>query len=257
MPTMMASATFLAQFRPQPVPDLSREALLARLHFPAPRTGDLESMLELPPRTAGRNKGQAPVPSRQYQAGGDSGAGLTGGLPSNLLLTATSQDGQLNTLASVAFPVTTLRQMALAEFQDHTKPGIHDEGHQPGWRLLPLSCYQELRARMDRQLAAHAILRERWLGILLPRLRPHAATARDSDANREPPTEETLRQQWQARLELKPAPTLPEYMGIAKYPELARWKREAYRQAAVSCRNINRQSEYRRMRNRTGYAPWE
>lgn len=154
-------------------------------------------------------------------------------------------------MVATVFDLAALQQRATAEFQSRTEPGIQDKGHQPGWRLLPLSGYQELRARTDRQLEAHALLRERWLGILLPRLRRHAATARDSDANREPPTEEARRRQWQARLEPKPAPTLPEYMGIAKDPELARWKREAYRQAAVNCRTVNR-PEYRQLRNRTG-----
>ena len=75
---MMTSATFLAQFRPQPVPDLIREALLARLHFPAPRTGDLVSMLELPPRTAGRNKDRMLLPSRQYRSTARQRPNITG-----------------------------------------------------------------------------------------------------------------------------------------------------------------------------------
>ena len=267
MLTMMTAASLLAPSRPQPVPDLSREALLARLHFLAPRTGDLASVLELPPQTAGRNKGRTTLPFRRYRSYGAADAELYGpkkgtaayrhliSAPPVLFAARIGPAPRSKNLVATAFDLTALQQKATAEFHSHTEPGLHHEGHQPGWRLLPLSSYQELRSRMDRQLEAYALRRKRWLGILLPRLRIHAATARDSDANREPPPEEARRRQWPARLERKPAPHLPEFLGIAKDPELARWKREAYRQAAVSCRNINRQSEYRRIRNRTGYAP--
>ena len=54
---MITSPAILAAARPQPVPDLSREALLTRLHFPAPRTEGLENMLELPPRPAHQKGG--------------------------------------------------------------------------------------------------------------------------------------------------------------------------------------------------------
>ena len=189
-PDMLTAPAIRSEARPSAIPDLSREALLARLHFPASWTYGLEHMLDLPPISVLLDGNLPPRSPRQPCTGGDSGAGLTGGLPSNLLLIATGWDGQ----------------------------------------LLPLSSYQELRARMEQRLEAHALLREHWLGILLHRL-----PGQTSDiAPKPPPEEEALRRQWQSRLEVKPAPTLPEYMGIAKDPELARWKREAYRQAAVA-----------------------
>lgn len=264
MLTMMTAASLLAPSRPQPVPDLSREALLSRLHCLAPRTGDLASVLELPPRTAGRNKGRTPLPSRRYQKCGAADAKHYGpkngtapyrhliSAPLALFAARIGPAPRSKNLVATAFDLTALQQKATAEFHSHTEPGLHHEGHQPGWQLLPLSGYQEFRARMDRQLETHALLRECWLGILLHRL-----PAQASDIDPEPPPEEALRQQWQARLERKPAPTLPEFLGICKDPELDRWERESYRRAAVLCRTINRQSEYRRIRNRTGYAPWE
>ena len=63
---MLTTPAIRSETRLSAVPDLIRETLLARLHFPAPRTGDLESML-VPPRTAGRNKGRTPLPSRRYR----------------------------------------------------------------------------------------------------------------------------------------------------------------------------------------------
>lgn len=65
-PDMLTAPAIRSETWPSAVPDLSREALLARLHFLAPRTGDLESML-VPPRTAGRNKDRMPLPSRRCQ----------------------------------------------------------------------------------------------------------------------------------------------------------------------------------------------
>ena len=75
---MLTTPAIHSEARPFAVPDLSREALLARLHFPAPRTGDLVSILELPPRTAGRNKSQTLVPSRRYRRYGAADAELYG-----------------------------------------------------------------------------------------------------------------------------------------------------------------------------------
>lgn len=64
-PDMLTTPAIRSETRPSAFPDLIRETLLAQLHFPAPRTGDLVSVLELPPRTAGRNKGRTPLPSRR------------------------------------------------------------------------------------------------------------------------------------------------------------------------------------------------
>ena len=77
-PDMLTAPAIRSETRPSAVPDLSREALLTRLHFPAPRTGDLKSMQELPPRTAGRNKGRTPLPSRQYRSTARQRPNITG-----------------------------------------------------------------------------------------------------------------------------------------------------------------------------------
>ena len=107
---------------------------------------------------------------------------------------------------------------AQAESQSQTKPGLPERTHGGEWRLLPLSGYEDFRARLDRRLAAHSALRQRW----------------------------------QARLELRAAPTLREYVSITKDNRLTGQRREAYRQAAIACRNANRLKEYQGVRNSTG-----
>ena len=109
-------------------------------------------------------------------------------------------DSPSQSLVATAFDLTALQQQAAAEFHSHTESGLAAACPPSDDRLLPLAGYQELRGLLD----SHALLRERWLELLLPRLRRRAAAA---DAP--PPEEEALRCQWQARLELKPAPTLP------------------------------------------------
>ena len=208
---MITSPAILAAAQPKPGPDLSREALLTRLHFPAPRTEGLENMLELPPRPAHRKGG----PRLQNPGGGAARRRIS--LPPLLFAALIGPDSPSQSLVATAFDLTALQQQAAAEFQSHTEPGLAAACPPSNERLLPLAGYQELRGLLAPLLDSHALLRERWLELLLPRLCRRAATA---DAL--PPDEEALRCQWQARLELKPAPTLPEFLVPGKDPKLAR-----------------------------------
>lgn len=250
--------------RPPAIPDLSREALQVRLHIPNPRTAVTEQILDLPLlRPAGRQipppgpprnlcqRKYAPRTAERYrrQSRAETEIRLTG-TPADLLDALTAP--LLQSLIVAVFEMDALSRTALAEFHNATKPGLPAGNNTGEWRLLPLSGYEEFRARMDRQLAAHAALRERWLPLLIQRLQ-----SQNPAADQAMPAEEELRRRWQARLELRAAPTLSEYVAITKDDALTGQRREAYHQAALACRNANHLKEYQGIHNRTGCAPWK
>ena len=261
--------------RPQPIPDLSREALQIQLRIPSPRAAALAELLAPLPAPPEDDNARPPLPgrpprslwklrydSRRHERYRRRQPRLKGefhysspqvGMPAELLAEPVNpEDPTRQALVATAWEMAALARTAQAEFQSRTKPGLPERTNGGEWRLLPLSGYEEFRTGMDRRLAAHAILRERWIQDLRQWLQ-----SLSPNTNRELPPEDELRQRWQARLEMQAAPTLSEYAGITKDDRLTGQRRKDYRQAAMACRNANRLKECQGVRSQTGCSPWE
>ena len=219
-----------------PPPDLSKMAFRLRLHFPAPRCEDPAKMLTQPPRWEPHPHGRPPTRrSLRTQDGFNLSATLLLSLHEERRLLAkkgTRAAAQISSvMLTAALTLTDLQRQAYTIINELTVPGLRPGGPPPEERLLPLANYPEFRRRLDPLLEEHRQCRDTWLRELLPRRR------RQAQAQGQPePTEQALLQQWQANLELNPAPTLAEYIGKEKEPELRQLRRTLYEQAWQRCR---------------------
>ena len=220
--------------RPGSMPDLSRQAFLARLTCPAPRSEDPHRMLTQPPRLEPGNQSPARLPRHRRET-----------LPATaLLLTLQQERRKLSAaglkprpallsaaLLNTALSLTELQREICSLFQAATVPGLNPGQPPPQERLLPLENYEPLRRRLEPLLEEHRRRREEWLAELLPRQRRQAAAA-----GQPPPEEQALRQKWQAQLKLRRVPTLAEFLDSAGDPALRGVFQTLYQQAARQLR---------------------
>ena len=223
----------------RPRPDLSRQAFIARLHCPAPRSEDPTRMLTQPPRWEPPPNGRPAGPGSplRSQNGFSLSTALLLSLHQERRLLARQSPAAANqisaSLLNAAGALTDLQKQTHTLLQELTVPGLSPGGPPPEARLLPTRNYQEFRSRLDPLLEQHRTARETWLRELLPRRRRQAAAQGRPD-----PEESALRQEWQARLELARAPTLAEYISQEKEPELRGLRQELYQQAEQRLRRL-------------------
>ena len=211
-------------------------ALRLRLHFPAPRSEDPDRMLTQPPRWEHHPHGRPPLRRASSRRDGF-------GLSTALLLSMHEERRLLakkypaaaarlpSIMLNAALTLVDLQRQAHQLLQELTVPGLRPGGPPPAERLLPLAHYPEFRRRLDPLLEQHRAPRETWVRELLK------LQSREAQRKGEPPPDpDALRAQWQTRLELTPTPTLAEYIGKEKDPELRPLREQLYHEAFQRCR---------------------
>ena len=222
--------------KPAAPPDLSKMAFRLRLYCPAPRSEDPTRMLTQPPRWQPHPHGRPPTRRDLRTADGLSlSATLLLSLHQERRLLAKKGPRAAAQISSVmlnaALALADLQRQAYAVINDLTVPGLRPGGPPPEERLLPIGNYPEFRRRLDPLLEQHRARRETWVRELL------IVQSREARRQGQPPPEAAaLLPQWQARLELNAAPTLAEYIGKEKEPELRQLRHTLYDQAYQRCR---------------------